>query len=133
MTVPGDYTFQVNVTNPGHPDLTAQVICTVNPASAAPVISSITPSPASLTLPASASQLSAVTSGSTNPPLRHWWVVKPAPAGAKPAFAHQGLPNTMVSNLVLPGTYTFTLRVFDDLHMTTKDVALTVNPAPGAP
>ena len=45
MTVPGDYTFQVNVTNPGHPDLTAQVICTVKPASASPVISSITPSP----------------------------------------------------------------------------------------
>jgi hypothetical protein len=133
MTVPGDYTFQVNVTNPGHPDLTAQVICTVNPASSAPVISSITPSPASLTLPASASQLSAVTSGSTNQPLRHWWVVKTAPAGAKPAFAHQGLPNTMVSNLVLPGAYTFTLRAFDDLHMTTKDVSLTVNPAPGAP
>src|ERR1039458_860995 len=30
-------------------------------------------------------------------------------------------------------SYTFTLRAFDDLHMTTKDVALTVNPAPGAP
>jgi hypothetical protein len=133
MTVTGDYTFQVNVTNPGHPDLTAQVICTVHPASSAPVISSITPSPPSLTLPLSASQLSAVTSGSTNQPLRHWWVVKTAPAGAKPAFAHQGLPNTIVSNLVIPGAYTFTLRAFDDLHMTTKDVALTVNPAPGAP
>ncbi len=133
MTVPGDYTFQVNVSNPGHPDLTAQVICTVNPASAVPVISSITLSPASLTLPANASQLSAVTGGSTNQPLRHWWVVKTAPAGAKPAFAHQGLPNTVVSNLVLPGSYTFTLRAFDDLHMTTKDVPLTVNPAPGAP
>jgi hypothetical protein len=72
MTVPGDYTFQVNVTNPGHPDLTAQVICTVKPASASPVISSITPSPASLTLPVSTSLLSAVTSGSTNQPLRHW-------------------------------------------------------------
>ncbi len=133
MTVPGDYTFRVNVTNPGHADLTAQVICTVNPASASPVISSITPSPTSLTLPASALQLSAVTSGSTNQPLRHWWVVKTAPAGAKPAFAHQGLPTTTVSNLVIPGTYTFTLRTFDDLHMTTKDVSLTVNPAPGAP
>jgi hypothetical protein len=133
MTVPGDYTFQVNVTNPGHRDLTARVICTVHPASSAPVISSITPSPASLTLPASASLLSAVTSGSTNQPLRHWWVAKTVPAGAKPAFAHQGLPNTTVSNLVLPGTYTFTLRAFDDLHMTTKDVALAVNPAPGAP
>ena len=133
MTVPGDYTYQVNVTNPGHPDLTAQVICTVHPASSAPIISPITPSPASLTLPLSAGQLSAVTSGSTNQPLRHWWAVKTAPAGAKPAFAHQGLPSTTVSNLVIPGSYTFTLRTFDDLHMTTKDVALTVNPSPGAP
>jgi hypothetical protein len=133
MTVPGDYTYQVNVTNPGHPDLTARVICTVKPASASPLISSITPSPASLTLPLSASQLSAVTSGSTNQPLRHWWVVKTAPAGAKPAFAHQGLPSTTVSNLVIPGSYTFTLRAFDDLHMTNKDIALSVNPAPGAP
>ncbi len=40
MTVPGDYVFQVNVTSPGHPDLTTQVICTVNPSSSGPVISS---------------------------------------------------------------------------------------------
>lgn len=133
MTVPGDYVFQVNVTNPGHPDLTAQIICTVKPASSAPVISSITAAPASLTLPANSTQLSALTSGSTNQPLRHWWAVKAAPAGAKPLFDHQGATNTTVSNLVLPGAYTFTLRAFDDIHMTTQDKTITVNAAPGAP
>jgi hypothetical protein len=133
MTVPGDYVFQINVTNPGHPDLTAQIICTVNPASSPPVISSITASPASVTLPTNALQLSAVTSGSTNQPLRHWWAVKTTPAGAEPLFNHQGTTNTTVRNLYLPGSYTFTLRVFDDLHMTTQDKTINVSPAPGAP
>ncbi len=133
MTVPGDYVFQVNITNPGQPDLTAQIICTVNNATSAPVISSITASPASMTLPTSATQLSAVTSGSTNQPLRHWWAVKTTPTGAHPLFNHQGTTNTSVSNLVLPGTYTFTLRAFDDLHMTTQDKTVTVSPAAGAP
>jgi hypothetical protein len=135
MTVPGDYVFQINVTNPGHPDLVAQIICTVNPASSPPVISSITATPSSLTLPASLTQLSAVTSGSTNQPLRHWWAIKSVPAGAYPQFDHQGLANTTVSNLLMPGSYTFTLRTFDDLHMTTLDKTITVAAAaaPGAP
>ncbi len=133
MTVPGDYLFQINVTNPGRPDLTAQIVCTVHDASSAPIISSIVAAPASVTLPANAIQLSAVTSGSTNQPLRHWWTVKASPAGAEPQFNHQGTPSTTVSNLLLPGSYTFTLRVFDDLHMTTKDKTINVGPAPGAP
>ncbi len=133
MTVPGDYVYQVNVTNPGHPDLTAQIVCTVHNATSAPVISSITATPPSVTLPVNAIQLSAVTSGSTNQPLRHWWAVKATPVGAHPLFDHQGRTNTTVSNLVLPGSYTFTLRAFDDLHMTTLDKTVTVSPTPGAP
>jgi hypothetical protein len=133
MVVPGDYVFQVNVTNPGHPDLTAQIICTVNAASSAPVVSSITAAPTGVTLPVNSLQLSAMTSGSTNQPLRHWWAVKTVPVGAKPLFDHQGATNTTVGNLNLPGNYTFTLRVFDDLHMTTQDKTITVSAAPGAP
>ena len=132
MTVPGDYVFQVNVTNPGHPDLTAQVICTVNPPSFGPVIASATASPAALTVPASSTQLSAVTSDPAGQLLRHWWAVKLAPSGARPAFDHQGLPTTTVNNLVLPGTYILTLRAFDDIHMATKDVTINVIPASGA-
>jgi hypothetical protein len=133
MTVPGDYLFQINVTNPGHPDLTAQILCTVNPASSPPVISSITASPSGVTSPTNSLQLSAITSGSTNQPLRHWWAMKAAPAGAKPVFDHQGATNTMVSNLILPGSYTFTVRAFDDLHMTTQDKTINVIGASGAP
>jgi hypothetical protein len=132
MTVAGDYVFQISVTSPGHPDLVAQVVCTVTPATSAPVIGSITASPPRLTSPATTAQLSAMTSGSANQLLRHWWAVKSAPIGAEPLFDHQGLPNTTVSNLALPGTYVFTLRVFDDLHMSTSDLSLTVNPAPAA-
>ena len=133
MTVPGDYLFQINVTNAGHPDLTAQILCTVKPASSPPVISSITASPANVTLPTNSLQLSAITSGSTNQPLRHWWAIKTAPAGAKPLFDHQGATNTTVSNLNLPGNYTFTLRSFDDLHVTTMDKTVSVSAAAGAP
>jgi putative Ig domain-containing protein/K319-like protein/glycosyl hydrolase family 30 len=133
MTVPGDYLFQINVINPGHPDLTSQILCTVNPATSPPVISSITAVPAGLMLPANTLQLSAVTSGSTNQPLRHWWAVKSTPVGARPVFDHQGATNTTVANLNLPGNYTFTLRAFDDLHMTTQDKTITVSATPGAP
>jgi hypothetical protein len=133
MTVPGDYLFQINVTNPGHPDLTAQILCTVKPASSPPLVNSITATPASVTLPANSLQLAAITSGSTNQPLRHWWYVKTVPAGAELQFDHQGTTNTTVSNLNLPGNYTFTLRVFDDLHETTQDKTITVVAASGAP
>lgn len=129
MTVPGDYVFQVDITNPSHPDLTARVICTVNPASSGPVISTATASPTALTSPASICQLSAETSDPAGQLLRHWWAVKKAPVGAQLFFDHQGLSTTTVRHLVVPGTYTFTLRAFDDIHMTTKDVTLTVNPS----
>ena len=133
MTVPGDYVFQLIVTDPASPNLTNQIICTVKPSSSAPVISSLTATPASVTLPTNAIQLSAMTSGSTNQPLRHWWAIKAIPGGAHPQFDHQGATNTAVGNLNLPGNYTFTLRAFDDIHMTTLDKTISVSAAPGAP
>ncbi|HWX21832.1 MAG TPA: putative Ig domain-containing protein [Candidatus Binatia bacterium] len=84
-------------------------------------------------LPASTSQLSATTSDSLGNLLRHWWAVTTTPIGAKPRFDHQGSTNATVSNLTLPGTYTFTLRAFNDLYMTTSNVTLIVKAAPGAP
>ena len=126
MTVPGDYVFQVNVTNPGFPDLTTQIICTVHPASLAPVINSIIPSPAVVTLPSETTLLTAVTSDVEGDLLRHWWVVTSCPAGANPVFEHQGLAVTNVSGLTVPGNYVFTLRCFDDLHMTTQNKTITV-------
>jgi hypothetical protein len=133
MTVPGDYLFQLDVTNLGQSNLTAQILCTVHDASSPPTISSVTASPNNLMLPASTSQLSATTSDSLGNLLRHWWAVATTPIGAKPLFDHQGTTNATVSNLTLPGTYTFTLRAFNDLYMTTSNVTLIVKAATGAP
>ena len=127
MTVPGDYVFQVNVTYPGHPDLTMRIICTVHPSSSAPVINSITASPATLTTLSGTSLLTAVTTDAEADLLRHWWVVTSTPAGANPVFDHQGLKVSNVSGMTVAGNYVFTLRCFDDLHMTTKNVTVIVN------
>lgn len=127
MTVPGDYVFQVNVTNPGHPDLTMRIICTVHPASNPPVINTISASPALTTVLTGASLLTATTSDPEGDLLRHWWYVTSAPAGAYPVFDHQGLPISNVSGMTIPGNYVFTLRCFDDLHMTTRNVTVVVN------
>jgi hypothetical protein len=89
MTVPGDYVFQINVTNQGNPDLRAQIICTVHPASSAPVINSITASPSTITLPVNTTSLSADITDPENDLLRYWWKVKSIPAGAHPVFDHQ--------------------------------------------
>jgi hypothetical protein len=126
MTVPGDYVFQCNVTDPGYPDLTVKVICTVHPVSSAPVIKSITADPAVLNLSESTTKLTAETIDPEGDLLRHWWAIKSVPVGAKPEFDHQGLPITNVSGLTVPGKYIFTLRVFDDIHTTTKDITIYV-------
>jgi len=128
MTVPGDYVFQVNITNPGFADLTTQIICTVHAASTGPVINSITATPPSLTLPASSTKLTAVTTDPQGQLLRHWWVLKTVPAGANPTFTNQGLPVTNVTGLTVAGKYVFTLRAFDDIHMTTQDITVMVYP-----
>jgi len=132
MTVPGDYIFDVSVNNPGHPNLTARIICTVKPASAAPVISSITPFADTITLPVSSDLITAITYDANSDTLRHWWEIKAVPAGAYPVFDHQGRRIATASNLIIPGTYTFTLRAFNDLYMTTKDVTIVVKPDPNA-
>ncbi|MBS1911216.1 MAG: hypothetical protein JST22_04460 [Bacteroidetes bacterium] len=126
MTVPGDYVFQIAVSDRSHAPVTAQVVCTVHQPNTPPVIGAVAASPGVLSLPATATRLTATTSDREGDLLRHWWVVKSAPAGAHPVFAHQGLPNSDVGNLTVPGIYTFTLRAFDDISMTTKDVTVTV-------
>lgn len=127
MTVPGDYVFQCNVTNPGHSDLICSVVCAVHPASSGPVINTIHAIPVNPTLPADSALLSATTSDTSGQLMRYWWAIKTTPAGASPIFAHQGLVSSEVSGLTVPGTYTFTLRAFDDIHETTKDISFVVN------
>ena len=108
MTVPGDYVFRCNIkNNPGLPDLIENLICSVHPQSSGPVIESVMAIPATIILPADSVQLSAVTSDPQGQLLRHWWYIKSVPTGAHPAFDHQGLPNSTVSNLTTPGAYTY--------------------------
>jgi hypothetical protein len=140
LTVAGNYLFRVAVSDLKHPAATADLPITVYPSNAPPVISSASASPSTLTLPVSTTSLTAVTSdpdanamipfradGSPDP-LSHWWLVKSAPAGAKPVFANPATRNTVVSALSLPGTYVFTLRVMDRAAMVTQDVTVIVNP-----
>ncbi|TSA26634.1 MAG: T9SS C-terminal target domain-containing protein [Bacteroidetes bacterium] len=131
MTVPGDYVFQIVVNKPGYPILTAEIICTVHPPSSAPVITSITVTPPNPTLPDSTVLLTAVTSDPEGDLLRHWWKVNSVPAGTHPVFDHQCKNVTQVTGLSVPGAYYFTLRAFDDIHMTTKDITIYVNPSTG--
>lgn len=131
MTVPGDYVFQVEIHDTANPPSRCQVICTVLPTNVPPVIATIQATPPTVVFPVHASELSATTTDANNDLLRHWWVVKSAPAGARPLFDHQGRSTTTVSNLMVPGKYTFTLRTFDDISMTTRDVSVQVNDASG--
>lgn len=83
VTVPGDYIFQIVMGDPSHPNgVTNQIICTIHPASVAPVIASVSASQATLTLPTSANALSSVTTYTNSDILRYWWVVR-APAGRR--------------------------------------------------
>ena len=126
MTVPGDYVFQIAVSDGHHAPVTARVSCTVRPPNTPPVINAIAASPAVLTRPASTAQMTATASDADGDLLRYWWTVKSAPSGANPLFAHQGLTHCTVSSLTVSGVYVFTLRVFDDISMTTKDVTIPV-------
>jgi len=131
MTVPGDYVFRITVNKPGFSIFTAEIICTVHPASSAPVISSITANPPGLTWPDSTLVLTAITSDPESDLLRHWWKVNSVPAGAHLVFDHQCRPLTSVTGFSIPGDYKFTLRAFDDIHMTTRDFSITVHPYTG--
>lgn len=127
MDIPGEYVFRVVVKDPPYQDLATVIKCILHPTSSAPVISSITANPAKLTLPLNSTQLIGKTSDPEDDLLRHWWAIKSVPIGAKPIFNHQGLAITKVKDLNIPGTYTFTLRTFDDLHISTKDISIIVN------
>ena len=63
--------------------------------------------------------------------LRHLWTVNSVPTGAHIVFEHQCKPVTQVTGLSVPGNYSFTLRAFDDIHMTTKGVSIIVTPSAG--
>ncbi|HUV63665.1 MAG TPA: hypothetical protein VMW24_07175 [Sedimentisphaerales bacterium] len=131
MTAAGDYIFQLELSDPVH-TVSANLSVTVYPQNpSAPTISNAVASPATITLPAEATWLSATTGDPDGDPISHWWSVKSKPVDASPAFSAQGSPSTGVTGLTAPGTYVFTLNVVDRTKVTRRDVAVTVL-GPGA-
>jgi O-glycosyl hydrolase len=126
MSVAGDYVFRIELSDPTH-TVSQNLTVTVYPENpSAPVISNAAASPATLTLPADQTSLSASTSDPDGDPVSHWWSVKSAPAGAWPEFSAQGSPSTTVTGLTVPGTYVLTLSVVDRTRFTKGDVTVTV-------
>jgi len=126
MTVPGDYLFEFEVSDPTH-TVSEKLTVTVYPPNTPPFIKNISASPASPVLPAtSRTFLSATTGDREGDVISHWWSVKSAPAGARPLFSDQGCPQTGCTRLIVPGTYVFTLTVVDRTQYATRDVTVTV-------
>jgi O-glycosyl hydrolase len=125
MTVPGDYVFKFEVSDPTH-TVSQNLTVPVYPVNNAPVISSISASPPDLALPDDSTSLSATTSDPDADMITHWWSVKSVPSGANAVFTQQGSPNTNVSGLTSVGTYVFTLTVVDRTKYTSSDVSVTV-------
>jgi hypothetical protein len=96
------------------------------PNPSAPTILNAAAAPATLTLPAETTRLSATTSDPDGDPLSHWWSVKRKPAGAAPAFSAQGSPNSDVTGLTVPGTYVFTLHAVDRTKAAQREVTVAV-------
>ena len=126
LTVPGDYVIQYAVSDPGH-TVTRNITITVYPLNTAPVISSVAANLINPMLPVDSSQLSGITSDPNNDTITHWWMIKSVPAGANPIFSAQGERLTTVSNLTVPGTYIFTLRVIDRTLLTQLDDTVNVS------
>jgi hypothetical protein len=126
ITVAGDHVFRFEVSD-GANTVSEELTVPVYPLNAAPVIRSAQASPASLALPASTATLSAATSDPDGDVITHWWRVKTAAPGAKPAFANQGGQDTKVTGLSIPGTYVFTVTAVDRTEFATRDVSVVVS------
>ncbi len=129
MTLPGNYVVQLSVTDPSHvgsPSI-RNITIPVYPVNDTPVISSVSATPAVMSLPVDSSLLSAVTSDPDGDIITHWWTVKSAPAGANPTFSMQGERINEAQNLTVPGRYIFLLTLIDRTLYTTKVDTVVVN------
>ncbi len=128
ITRPGDHVFKVEVSD-GHHTVAKTLTVPVYPVNRAPVIEAIEARPATLTLPASATRLSAKTRDPDGDIITHWWRVTRRPAGAKPIFNEQDGPQTDVRGLSVPGTYRFELTAVDRTKATRRAVDVMVRAA----
>ncbi len=112
MTVAGDYVFRLTVSDGTTQDSMEHTV-PVYPVNAAPTVSAAT-NASNLTLPVSSTDLTSTSADSNGDTLSHWWRVLSAPAGARPIFTAQRSPDTSVSGLIVPGTYSFQHVVTDE-------------------
>lgn len=125
MSIAGDYVFEFSASDQTH-TVSETLTVPVYPLNAAPVIDSAGANPDSLVLPGDSTLLWGATRDPDGDTITHWWSVKTAPPGACPIFDMQGHAQTRVWNLIVPGSYTFTLTVIDMTKHTTRDVTLAV-------
>jgi hypothetical protein len=126
LTIAGDYVFNYAVSDPSH-TVDRNITITVYPLNNAPIITSVAATPSNVTAGVDSAQLSAITSDPDGDIITHWWTFKSGPAGANPFFSAQGERITEVSNLTVPGTYVFTLKVIDRTLFAAADDTITVN------
>jgi O-glycosyl hydrolase len=129
MNVPGDYVFRFTVSDASH-TVHRDITVTVYSLNNAPVISSVSANPITVSKSVGTTALAGITSDPDGDVITHWWLVTSAPAGAVPIFSTQGERTTTVSNLTIPGTYIFTLRVIDRTLFTSKNDTVIVNDSP---
>jgi len=132
ITVAGDHVVRLEVRCGPH-TVAEELTVPVYPANAAPLIQVIEAKPATLTLPAAATALSATTRDPDGDVISHWWRVARKPAGSAPVFAKQGGRDTKVSGLSVAGIYVFTLTVVDETKVARKDATVVVHPKGGPP
>jgi len=131
ITVPGNHVFKFEAGD-GTNTVSENLTVPVHPVNSAPVIHPVRATPAVLTLPESATFLSAATSDPEGEAISHWWRVKASPAGAKVVLAKQGGRDTQAGGLSVPGRYVFELTVVDRTKFAAKDVVVTVQTSSGS-
>jgi hypothetical protein len=137
LTQPGDYIFELTVTDEQNASHTDQVIVKVKPEpNKAPTANA--ESPLSVTLPGNTVTLKATANDPENKPMNFTWTKQSGPASSTFSNATGAISNgetkeATVSNLVA-GLYVFRFTVTDDQGATGfADVAVTVNPPVNKP
>jgi hypothetical protein len=122
---PGDHVFKFEASD-GTSTVSENLTVPVYPPNAAPVIERVSASPPKVVLPQVTTMLSAAAHDPDGDGIAHWWRVRKQPQGAKPVFAKQAAPETMLSGLTVPGTYVLELSVVDRTKLVRKELTVIV-------
>ncbi len=128
LTVPGVYRCRLTVSDGAH-SVSGDHDVVVHANQSPPVIRSAGAAPAVLAAPGARCTLSVDSTDPQGSPVTHWWVVKSAPAGAKPVIVRPGSATTEVTGLDQPGTYLFTVTAINQQQQAARGVTVVV----GAP